>query len=367
MRLRTPIAGALCVLATFAGGAQAMQVPADNQTTYLTPYAISISDNDTSVWDLAKTVFQNKDIRFDYQGTYLHQDFIDATEGMLVGAYTRDMIPLVTINLKTSDGSTPITKELYVAHARYIINELWHTGARHFEIGNEVNTQTFFGSTPDPAFMAYVWTWLGYYFDVDHGGMGNLVSGGLAPADVGVTGQMALPEYFAKAADTNVSGYSFLSFVDAVAMHPYTQAGSGDVSPDPNGASGSFVRDDARGWQWVFGTSSNSTTFKPANGYPSVREKLVAKGFGSKKIWATEFAIRSVHAGVTQAQQNQRSTEAFNLWKTYEDLGYTGPFFWFATRDKDCGPPATDDCGPGIFDASLNAKTVKDTVKNFAF
>jgi hypothetical protein len=132
----------------------------------------------------------------------------------------------------------------------------------------------------------------------------TVVTGGLSP-EVSDGFDIAPTDFLAGVYGSGAGGY-----FDAVGAHPYcwpAQPG------DPQGWSA---------WYQMYGTSI------------SMRSLMVANGDGAKKIWATEFGAPTGGPSgsfVSQAQQAQAITNAYQLWSSYS---WGGPLFVFQGRDQ---------------------------------
>jgi hypothetical protein len=176
-------------------------------------------------------------------------------------------------------------------------------GVHAYEIWNEENTTA--GWTPAPAPLVYA-DLLKAAYPAIHAAdpSATVITGGLSPATTTQTSYS--PTDFLRSIYAAGAGGDF----DAVGAHPYcwpAQPG------DPRTWSA---------WYQMYGTSV------------SLRSVMVANGDGSKRIWATEFgAPTGGPAGtfVTEAQQAQAVTTAYQLWSTYS---WAGPLFVFQGRDQ---------------------------------
>lgn len=176
-------------------------------------------------------------------------------------------------------------------------------GVHAYEIWNEENTTAEW--TPAPAPLVYAGLLKAAYPAIHAADpSATVITGGLSPATT--TNTSYSPTDFLRAIYAAGAGGDF----DAVGAHPYC-------------------------WPAQPGDPRTWSAWYQMDGTPvSLRSLMVANGDSSKRIWATEFgAPTGGPAGtfVTDAQQAQAVTTAYQLWRTYS---WAGPLFIFQGRDQ---------------------------------
>ncbi|GGF28669.1 cellulase family glycosylhydrolase [Williamsia phyllosphaerae] len=174
-----------------------------------------------------------------------------------------------------------------------------------YEMWNEPNGTIFFDPRPDP--VAYTALLKAGYRAVKAADPNATVVGGALGAviDSAVT---ANPVDFLQQMYDAGAGGSF----DALSFHPYKY----DLS---------------LGSAW---TMPNS----PGQQLSAMRELMLARGDGAKKIWATEFG-----APTTTLDEGQQSAVIADFLDKWAELPYAGPVFLFTTRDRATGNGMTED------------------------
>ncbi len=135
-----------------------------------------------------------------------------------------------------------------------------------------------------------------------------VITGGTAPTESNGIDIAAID--FLQQIYNNGGGGSF----DGVGHHPYCY--SKVDCPD-------FVE------AWSAWSQMNDT-------FPSLRSVMIDHGDGDKKIWATEFGSPTGggNIAVTEAQQAEMVTNAYNLFRSYD---WAGPVLaWYMDRDMMC-------------------------------
>jgi hypothetical protein len=173
-------------------------------------------------------------------------------------------------HLNNLAGFSQSVRQLALTHGAHI---------EAYEIGNEVNLDAAYGWTTSPNAADYVTLLCAAYSaikEVDPGSV--VVSAGLAPTGrvsgnwnghPGHNGLYQDEREFLKEFFTAGGG----ACLDAVGYHPYGFSADYDVAPDTNGGT----------------PPSNCTNGFCFRGSEKIYEIMQSRGYGHKKIWATEF------------------------------------------------------------------------------
>lgn len=97
---------------------------------------------------------------------------------------------------------------------------------------------------------------------------------------------------------------------------------------------------------------------------PSLRSIMIANGDANKKIWLTEFGAPTDGPDpnwyVSEAEQTQMITNAFQLYKTYS---WAGPLFWYTYKDSGTST-STNENFFGLVRADGSTKPAYTTLQN---
>jgi polysaccharide biosynthesis protein PslG len=197
-----------------------------------------------------------------------------------------------------TDGPDPATYAGFAAKAAAHYSAL---GVDAYEVWNEPNIG-FWTPKPDPA--AYAQLLRAAYPAIKAADPeATVLAGATAPASTGAT-NIAPVEFLRRVYASGGGGY-----FDAVSHHPYAwPANPGEAQPWSS-------------WYQVYGTN------------PSLRSVMIDNGDAAKRIWGTEFGAPTggpQGSHVSEAQQAQMVTRAYELWSSYE---WAGPLFTYEGRD----------------------------------
>ncbi len=178
-------------------------------------------------------------------------------------------------------------------------------GVRAYEIWNEPNTATFWGSSPDPGRYTRMLK-LAYRAIKRTDPRATVVSAGLAPyGKVGQhDGEHINPLDFLEAMYAHGAG----KWLDAVGWHPYN-------------------------YPFGLGFAESSAWSQMSETNPSARTIMATHGDEAKQLWATEFGFPtgSTSRDVSEATQAQLTTDAYTILKSRP---WTGPAFFYSFHDS---------------------------------
>jgi hypothetical protein len=186
-------------------------------------------------------------------------------------------------------------------------------GVHHWQIWNEPNIDHFWKPAPDPA--AYARLLRAAYTGIKRADPeGFVVTAGTAPSYTD---------------GTNYAPVRFVQELYAAGGGPYFDALGHHAS--------TFWAYPSEVYDW-------SPWWQMASASPSLRDVMVENGDRAKQIWVTEFSAPTASSrAVSEREQADMLTEAYNLWGTYP---WAGQLFWFAYRDRRAIPTDwTDFCG----------------------
>ncbi|MFD6547856.1 cellulase family glycosylhydrolase, partial [Bacillus cereus] len=187
-----------------------------------------------------------------------------------------------------------------------------------YEIWNEPNGVAFYGPQPDAA--GYTALLKAAYPKIKAADSAATVIGGVLGATEDYWGNIN-PVTFA----TQMYAAGAKGYFDAFSYHPYQYSLKFSEGP--------YV------------------DHSPARQVLDIRNLMVAKGDGNKKIWATEYGVPT--SAVSYDQQNAMIVDFVQKWR---ELPYTGPIFLYTLRDKVTGSSDPEDTF-GLLDSNWGAKT----------
>lgn len=236
-------------------------------------------------------------------------------------------------NCTASDKCAPANPTDFANFAGQAASHFAPFGVNHWEIWNEANITNFW--QPAPNVEAYTTMLKAAYPVIKQANPSAIVlTTGSSPASS--DGANISPIDFLSGIYANGGQGSF----DAVAHHPYCFVGTEFNCPS------------------AFATWSAWSQMQDTN--PSLRSIMIANGDSYKKVWATEFgAPTSGSQAVSETQQAQMVTEAYNLFKSYD---WSGPLFWYNFNDN-CNDVTNRECWFGLVRYDSSKKPAYDSYK----
>lgn len=222
----------------------------------------------------------------------------------------------------SSDHQPPSDNATFAAFARAAVERYRPRGVHAWEVWNEPNLGGFWSPRPDPA--AYAALLAVTYDTVKAADPGaTVVTGGLSPAPNDADGSSIAPVTFLEGIYRAGGGGRF----DAVGHHPsnYPQLPLHAVD------------------------DYNDNAF--AGVTPRLRDIMIKRGDGGKKIWGTEMGAPTA-LGNSVEYLAEYLTEAYNAWNRWS---YTGPLFWYSYLDAGTDPNNRED-NFGLVRADFTAK-----------
>ncbi len=207
-------------------------------------------------------------------------------------------------------GVAPFDTALFAAFGGSVARRYAPLGLHHWEVWNEENLAQSWGATPDAeAYTGALKRVSRALKGADPAAM--VLSGGLAPATDDDASEIA-PLTFATRMYNAGGGRA----IDAVAVHPYSYPA---MPADPSTAS----------WNTFLGMSR-------------IRNLMVARGDGAKKIWVTEMGAPTGSAAGASSErlQAQYVINTFTAWRA---RAWAGPMFWYSIRDRSTDPLVRED------------------------
>jgi hypothetical protein len=206
-------------------------------------------------------------------------------------------------------GVAPFNTAAFAAFGDRVARRYSPLGLHHWEVWNEQNLAQSWGATPDAeAYTSALKRMSVALRAADPAAI--VLSGGLAPATNDAS-EIA-PITFA----TRMYNAGGGKAIDAVAVHPYSYPA---MPADPSTAS----------WNTFLGMSR-------------IRDLMVARGDGDKKIWVTEMGAPTGSAAGASSDEMQARyvTSTFTAWRARP---WTGPMFWYSIRDLSTDRQARED------------------------